>query len=37
MKNELCIGSVFTFPGCKARPGSDANHSTPSTAEVVNE
>jgi hypothetical protein len=25
------------FPGAKARPGSDADHSTPSSAEVENE
>jgi hypothetical protein len=25
------------FPGGKARPGSDADHSPPSSAEVVNE
>jgi hypothetical protein len=25
------------FPGGKARPGRDADHSTPSSAEVVNE
>jgi hypothetical protein len=25
------------FPGGKARPGRDANHSPPSSAEVVNE
>jgi hypothetical protein len=25
------------FPGDKARPGSDADHSPPSSAEVVNE
>jgi hypothetical protein len=31
------MGSVGPFPGGKARPGCDANHSPPSSAEVVNE
>jgi len=26
-----------SFPGCKARPANDANHSPPSSAEVKNE
>jgi hypothetical protein len=30
-----CTGG--TFPGGKARPGSDADHSPPSSAEVMNE
>jgi hypothetical protein len=25
------------YPGCKGRPGCDADHSPPSSAEVVNE
>jgi hypothetical protein len=33
-----CImGTGGPFPGGKARPGHDADHSRPSTAEVVNE
>jgi hypothetical protein len=31
------MGTVGPFPGGKARPGSDADHSPPSSAEVVNE
>jgi hypothetical protein len=31
------IGTGGHFPGGKARPGRDADHSSPSTAEVVNE
>jgi hypothetical protein len=31
------MGSGGPFPGGKARPGRDADHSPPSTAEVVNE
>jgi hypothetical protein len=30
-------GTGGTFPGGKARPGRDADHSPPSSAEVVNE
>jgi hypothetical protein len=34
----LCtMGIGGPFPRDKARPGRDANHSTPSSAEVVNE
>jgi hypothetical protein len=29
--------TMGTFPGGKARPGRDADHSPPSSAEVVNE
>jgi hypothetical protein len=32
---EMCTGGPF--PGAKARPGRDADHSTPSSAEVLNE
>jgi hypothetical protein len=28
---------TLTFPGAKARPGRDADHSPPSSAEDVNE
>jgi hypothetical protein len=31
------MGTGGPFPGGKARPGRDADHSPPSTAEVVNE
>jgi hypothetical protein len=31
------MGTVGPFPGGKGRPGSDADHSPPSSAEVVNE
>jgi hypothetical protein len=31
------IGTGGPFPGGKARPGRDADHSPPSSAEVVNE
>jgi hypothetical protein len=31
------VGTVGPFPGGKARPWRDADHSPPSTAEVVNE
>jgi hypothetical protein len=31
------MGTGGPFPGGKARPGRDANHSPPSSAEVVNE
>jgi hypothetical protein len=31
------VGSGGPFPGAKARPGRDADHSPPSSAEVVNE
>jgi hypothetical protein len=31
------IGTGHPFPGGKARPGRDADHSPPSNAEVVNE
>jgi hypothetical protein len=31
------IGTGGPFPGAKAQPGSDDNHSPPSTAEVENE
>jgi hypothetical protein len=31
------MGTVGPFPGSKARPGRDADHSPPSSAEVVNE
>jgi hypothetical protein len=31
------MGSGGPFPGGKARPGRDADHSPPSIAEVVNE
>jgi hypothetical protein len=31
------MGTGDTFPGGKARPGGDADHSPPSSAEVVNE
>jgi hypothetical protein len=30
-------GTGGPFPGCKARPGRDTDHSPPSSAEVVNE
>jgi hypothetical protein len=30
-------GTGVPFPGGKARPGRDANHSTPSSTEVVND
>jgi hypothetical protein len=33
----LCNGYWGPFPGAKARPGRDADHSPPSSAEVVNE
>jgi hypothetical protein len=31
------MGTGGPFPGGKARPGRDADHSSPSNAEVVNE
>jgi hypothetical protein len=31
------MGTRGPFPGGKARPGRDADHSPPSSAEVVNE
>jgi hypothetical protein len=31
------MGTGSPFPGVKARPGPDADHSTPSSAEAVNE
>jgi hypothetical protein len=31
------VGSEGPFPGGKARPGRDADHSPPSNAEIVNE
>jgi hypothetical protein len=31
------MGTRDPFPGAKARPGRDADHSTPSSAEVENE
>jgi hypothetical protein len=31
------MGTGGPFPGCKARPGRDADHSPLSSAEVVNE
>jgi hypothetical protein len=31
------MGTGSPFPGDKARPGHDADHSPPSSAEVVNE
>jgi hypothetical protein len=31
------MGTGGTFPGGKARPGRDADHSPPSSAEAVNE
>jgi hypothetical protein len=31
------MGTRAPFPGGKARPGRDADHSPPSSAEVVNE
>jgi hypothetical protein len=31
------VGTGGSFPGGKARPGSDADHSPPSSAEVKNE
>jgi hypothetical protein len=31
------MGTVGPFPGGKARPGRDADHLPPSSAEVVNE
>jgi hypothetical protein len=31
------MGTGGPFPGVKAQPGHDADHSTPSSAEVVNE
>jgi hypothetical protein len=31
------MGTSSPFPGGKARPGSDADHSPPSSAEVENE
>jgi hypothetical protein len=31
------MGTVGPFPGGKARPGRDADHSPPFSAEVVNE
>jgi hypothetical protein len=31
------MGTGGPFPGSKARPGRDAHHSPPSSAEVVNE
>jgi hypothetical protein len=31
------MGTGGPFPGCKARPGCDADHSPPASAEVMNE
>jgi len=31
------MGTVGPFPGVKARPWRDADHSSPPSAEVVNE
>jgi hypothetical protein len=31
------VGTGGPFPGAKSRPGRDADHSPPSSAEVVNE
>jgi hypothetical protein len=31
------VGTGGPFPGVKARPGPDADHSTPSSSEAVNE
>jgi hypothetical protein len=31
------MGTGYPFHGAKARPGRDADHSPPSSAEVVNE
>jgi hypothetical protein len=31
------MGTGGPFPGCKAQPGRDADHSPPSSAEVENE
>jgi hypothetical protein len=31
------MGTGGPFPGCKSRPGRDADHSHPSSAEVKNE
>jgi hypothetical protein len=31
------MGTGGAFPGCKARPGRNADHSPPSSAEVVND
>jgi hypothetical protein len=31
------MGTGGSFPGAKARPGRDANHSPPSSAEIENE
>jgi hypothetical protein len=31
------MGTGGSFPGCKARPGRDADHSPPSSAEVENQ
>jgi hypothetical protein len=31
------MGTGGSFPGAKARPGRDADHSLPSSAQVVNE
>jgi hypothetical protein len=35
--DSCTMGTGGPFPGGKARPGSDADHSPPSSAEVVNE
>jgi hypothetical protein len=34
---SCAMGTGGPFPGAKARPGRDADHSPPSSAEVVNE
>jgi hypothetical protein len=34
---NITMGTGGPFPGGKARPGSDADHSPPSNAEIVNE
>jgi hypothetical protein len=34
---SCAMGTAGPFPGGKARPGRDADHSPPSSAEVVNE
>jgi hypothetical protein len=33
----VTVGTGGPFPGGKARPGRDADHSPPSSAEVMNE
>jgi hypothetical protein len=31
------MGTEDPFPGGKAQPGRDANHTTPSSAEIMND